>query len=92
LNSTASCAASAAEAAASPKLEKYAEIDAQYLFVPLAFEAFGPINQAGRDFLFSASTLFISATHSGTCQHKFLTSRDVPRVYFLFINFSAFGK
>jgi len=53
LNSTASCAGSAAEAAASRKEEKYAEIAAQYHFIPLAFETFGPINQAGCDFLSS---------------------------------------
>jgi hypothetical protein len=38
LNSTASCAVSAAEAAASQKVEKYAKIAAHYPFVPLAFE------------------------------------------------------
>jgi hypothetical protein len=53
LNSTASCAGSAAEAAALRKVEKYAEMAAQYLFVPLAFATFGPINQAGCDFLSS---------------------------------------
>jgi hypothetical protein len=53
LNSTASCAGSAAEAVASRKVEKNAEIAVQYLFVPLAFETFGPINQADCDFLSS---------------------------------------
>jgi hypothetical protein len=53
LNSTASCAGSAAEAADSREVEKYAEIAAQYLFVPLAFDTFVPINQAGCDFLSS---------------------------------------
>jgi hypothetical protein len=53
LNSTASCASSAAEDAASRKVEKYAKMAAQYLFVPLAFETFGPINQAGCDFISS---------------------------------------
>jgi hypothetical protein len=87
-------------------------------FVPLAFETFGPINQAGCNFLSSlghrlslvlddprgSSLLFqclsitiqrfnsVCAAHSGTCQHNFLTSRDTPRIYFLFINLSAFGK
>ena len=40
LNSTASCAGLAAEAAASRKEEKYAEIAVQYHFIPLAFETF----------------------------------------------------
>jgi hypothetical protein len=53
LNSTAACAGSAAEAAASPREEKFAEIAVQYHFVRLAFESFGPINQAGCAFLSS---------------------------------------
>ena len=51
LSGTASCAGSAAEAAATRKGEKYTEISSSYLFFPLAFETFGPINQAGCDFL-----------------------------------------
>ena len=53
LNNTASCAGSAAEAAASRKEDKYAEIAVRYHFFPLAFETFGPINQAGCEFLSS---------------------------------------
>ena len=121
LNATSCTAgsAAAAEAAASRKEEKYAAISSNYLFFPLAFETFGPIKQAGRDFLsslghrlslvsedpresylfiyfiylfinllssvsgylflFSDSTLYVSAIHSGTCRPNFLTSRDAPR-------------
>ena len=46
LNRSASCAGAAAEAAATRKEEKYADISKSYLFYPLAFETFGPINQA----------------------------------------------
>jgi hypothetical protein len=53
LSQTSSCAGSAAEAAATRKEEKYSEISISYLFVPLAFETFGPINQACTDFLSS---------------------------------------
>ena len=53
LNATSCTAGSAAEAAASRKEEKYAAISSNYLFFPLAFETFGPINQAGCDFLSS---------------------------------------
>jgi hypothetical protein len=48
-----SCAGSAAEAAATRKEEKYTAISANYHFFPLAFETFGPINQAGCEFLSS---------------------------------------
>ena len=51
LNATSHTAGSAAEAAASRKEVKYAAISTNYLFFPLAFETFGPINQAGCDFL-----------------------------------------
>jgi len=45
------CAASAAEAAATRKDDKYAEISRVHLFFPLAFETMGPINQVGQDFI-----------------------------------------
>jgi hypothetical protein len=48
---TSSCAGSAAEAAATRKEAKYAEISCNYHFFSLAFETFGPINQVGSDFL-----------------------------------------
>jgi hypothetical protein len=51
LNFTSSSAGSAAEAAASRKEEKYSDISSNYLFFPLAFETFGPINHVGCDFL-----------------------------------------
>ena len=44
-------AASAAEAAAKRKEEKYADIACNYHFFPIAFETFGPINQVGVDFI-----------------------------------------
>ena len=52
-NVSISCTAagSAAEAAASKKLQKYAEIMNRYTFVPLAFETLGPINSAATDFI-----------------------------------------
>ena len=51
MNATSHIAGSAAEAAASRKEGKFAAISSNYLFFPLAFEIFGPINQAGCDFL-----------------------------------------
>jgi len=44
------CAASAVEAAAKRKEEKYIEIACNHHFFPLALETFGPINQLGADF------------------------------------------
>jgi len=58
VNNTNSCAGSADEAAASRKEEKHSEISAQYHFFPLAFETFGPISQAGREFLSSLGHRF----------------------------------
>ena len=46
-----SCAASAAEAAAKRKEEKYVEICRTHHFFPIAFETFGPINQVGSEFI-----------------------------------------
>jgi len=45
------CATSAAEAAAKRKEDKYTEIACNYLFFPIAFETFGPVNQVGTDFI-----------------------------------------
>jgi hypothetical protein len=50
LNST-SAAGASAEFAAERKMLKYAELSAQYSFVPLAFETFGPLNALGADFV-----------------------------------------
>ena len=44
-------AASAAEAAATRKDNKYIEISRVHLFFPIAFEIMGPINQVGQDFI-----------------------------------------
>jgi hypothetical protein len=44
-------AASAAEAAAQRKEDKYSQIAQVHLFYPLAFETMGPINSAGQEFL-----------------------------------------
>ena len=46
-----SAAGSAAEVAASKKLQKYAAIMNSYSFIPVAFETLGPINTAGTDFI-----------------------------------------
>ena len=46
-----SCAASAAEAAAKRKEEKYVEICRTHHFFPIAFETFGPMNQVGSEFI-----------------------------------------
>jgi len=44
-------AASATEAAATSKDDKYIEISWVYLFYPIAFKIMGPINQGGQDFI-----------------------------------------
>ena len=44
-------AGAAAELAASRKLEKYANIDARYLFEPIAVETLGVINTSARHLL-----------------------------------------
>src|SRR5271155_804739 len=44
-------AGAAAEAAASKKVEKYADLPASYLFQPIALESLGPINSSALDFL-----------------------------------------
>ena len=45
------CAATAAEASAQGKIDKYEEISRRYLFFPIAIETLGPINRDGQDFL-----------------------------------------
>ena len=50
INSTSSNAGSAAEIAASRKEEKYAALS-NYIFIPLAFESFGPIGRKATTFL-----------------------------------------
>ena len=82
LNATSACAGSAAEAAAARKQKKYSEVGCDFLssldhrlslvsddLVNLfsTFNAF--------QFLFSASTQFVSAILSGNCLHNFLTSQ-----------------
>ena len=42
---------SAAQAAAERKVSKYAGLPASHLFVPIAIEILGPINEAGQSFL-----------------------------------------
>ena len=42
---------SAAQAAAAMKVSKYAGLSASHLFVPIAIETLGPINEAGHSFL-----------------------------------------
>ena len=42
---------SAAQAAAERKVSKYAGLPASHLFVPVAIETLGPINEAGHSFL-----------------------------------------
>ena len=42
---------SAAQAAAESKVSKYAGLSASHLFVPIAIETLGPINEAGHSFL-----------------------------------------
>jgi hypothetical protein len=77
LNRSATCAGSAAEAAATRKEEKYAEISNSCLFFPLAFETFGPINQKGCDFLSSLG------------HRLFLVSDDPRETSFLFQRLSV---
>jgi len=53
LSATSACSGSAAEAAASRKEDKYAEISSNTIFsacFPLAFETYVPTNQVGSDF------------------------------------------
>ena len=51
LNSSISAAGSAAEVAATKKLQKYHEILTRYSFVPVAFETLGPISSAATEFI-----------------------------------------
>ena len=77
LNATSSAAGSAAKAAAARKEAKYDAISANYLFFPLAFETFGPINQAGCEFL------------SALGHHHSLVSDDPRESSFLFQRLSV---
>lgn len=56
------CAASAAEAAATRKEDKYIEISRVHLFFPLAFETMGPINLVGQDFISELGRRISSST------------------------------
>ena len=51
LNGTSKKAGAAAEQAANLKIEKYRELIPKYLFVPVAVETLGPINEEGANFL-----------------------------------------
>ena len=51
LSDTSQTAGAAAENASARKLDKYKELSSKYLFVPLAFETLGPINNDGLTFL-----------------------------------------
>ena len=48
---SAQVAGSAAQTAAERKVSKYAGLPASHLFVPIAIERLGPINEAGHSFL-----------------------------------------
>ena len=67
-------AASAAEAAATRKNIKYAEISRTHLFFPLAIEIMGPINQVGQDFI-SELGRRISSTTEDPRETTFLFQR-----------------
>ena len=51
LNFSISGAGTAAEAAATKKLQKYHELVARYTFIPIAFETLGPISAAATEFI-----------------------------------------
>ena len=51
LPDTSQTAGAAAEKASARKLDKYNQLSSTYLFVPLAFETLGPINNEGLTFL-----------------------------------------
>ena len=55
-------AASAAEAAATRKDNKYTELSRIHLFFPIAFEIMGPINQVGQDFISELGRRISSST------------------------------
>jgi len=62
LSISSACAASATEAAAKHKENKYTEIACNYHFFPIDFETFGHINQVGMD--------FISALNQSLMKHE----------------------
>jgi len=77
LSIASSSPAAVAEAAAQRKIDKYVEIARTHLFVPIAFETLGPINQAGTDFLSALG-------------HRLSRSTDDPReTFFLFQRLSV---
>jgi len=55
-------AASAAEAAAIRKDDKYIEISRVHLFYPIAFEIIGPLNHVGQDFISELGRRISSST------------------------------
>ena len=51
LNHEAATAGGVAEMAAERKHEKYTELEKSYIFQPISFETFGPINSSGHLFI-----------------------------------------
>lgn len=51
LRASSTCAGSASELAAAKKVDKYADLPAEYLFQPIALESLGPVNSSTADFL-----------------------------------------
>ena len=51
LSNVASTAGGVAEMAAERKHEKYTELEKSYIFQPISFETFGPINSSGHAFI-----------------------------------------
>ena len=68
---------SAAQAAAERKVSKYAGLSASHLFVPIAIETLGPINEAGHSFLSELG-------------RRLLTISDDPRESFFLFSASSF--
>ena len=69
-----SCAASAAEAAAKRKEEKYVELCRTHHFFPIVFETFGSINQVGSEFI-SAFGQKLTRISDDPCESSFLFQR-----------------
>ena len=51
LSSSSTSAGSASELAAAKKIEKYADLSAEYLFQPIALESLGPVNNSSKAFV-----------------------------------------
>ena len=51
LSNVAATAGGVAEMAAERKREKYVELEKSYIFQPISFETFGPINSSGHSFI-----------------------------------------